>query len=88
MMWVTVSAVIGLGLALAVLRLRAGRLPAARLVLTTGLVGGLLGLFVTRTALGDPGVTTTLLGAAVLATALLSLLPRPLRFAASAPARG
>ncbi|MFD7551256.1 hypothetical protein ACFV0R_32855 [Streptomyces sp. NPDC059578] len=87
MVWVAMgSAVIGLGLALAVLRLRADRLPAVRLVLTTGVVGALFGAFVTRTALGDPGVATTLFGAATLAVALLSLLLRPHRVRRSAPA--
>ncbi|WP_445395826.1 hypothetical protein ACSMX9_20375 [Streptomyces sp. LE64] len=87
MVWTTAgAAVIGLGLALAVLRLRAERLPAARLVVVTGVVGSLLGVFVTRTALGDPGAATTLVGAGALAAALLSLLlRRPHQVRRSAP---
>ncbi|SCK17214.1 MULTISPECIES: hypothetical protein [Streptomyces] len=87
MLWLMVvgSAVIGLVLAGAALRTQAHRLPMARLVFTTGVSGALLGVFVTRTALGDPGVATTLVGAVAVSVALLSLLLRPERLRGSAP---
>ncbi|MFG3203214.1 hypothetical protein [Streptomyces sp. NPDC048192] len=73
------SAVLGLVLASAAAYRLSHRLPARPLVLCTGVAGALFGDFVTHTALG-PGVAwLSLLGAAVISTASLSLLLRPLR---------
>ncbi|WP_406225874.1 hypothetical protein OH723_09285 [Streptomyces albidoflavus] len=53
------------------------RLPDPRLVGPTGAAGGLLGAFVTHTALGGAQPLVILGGALVMALALLSLLVRP-----------
>ena len=87
MLWEALgSAVIGLALAWAALRRLPHRLPRPALVLPTGVAGALLGAFVTHTALGTGNVAATLIGAAILAVALLSLLLRPTHLRRSAPA--
>ncbi|GGW19277.1 hypothetical protein GCM10018980_27460 [Streptomyces capoamus] len=71
------SAVLGLILAWAATHRLGHRLPARPLVLCTGGAGALFGDFVTHTAL-DPGTALlSLLGAAVISVASLSLLLRP-----------
>ncbi|QNP70364.1 hypothetical protein IAG44_13510 [Streptomyces roseirectus] len=70
------SAVLGLALAWAALRRLPHRLPAPTLVLPTGVAGALFGDFLTHTALAS-GLLLSLLGAAVMSTASLSLLLRP-----------
>ncbi|MFI9807304.1 hypothetical protein ACIHEJ_23580 [Streptomyces sp. NPDC052301] len=71
------SAVLGLILAWAAARRLSHRLPARPLVYSTGVAGALFGDFVTHSAL-DPGSTLlSLLGAAVISAASLSLLLRP-----------
>ncbi|MFR9798459.1 hypothetical protein ACL02U_21555 [Streptomyces sp. MS06] len=71
------SAVLGFALAWTALRRLAGRLPARTLVLATGVAGALLGDFVTHSALGSGRLVLSLVGAAVIGTASLSLLLRP-----------
>ncbi|QTE00729.1 hypothetical protein [Streptomyces cyanogenus] len=71
------SAVLGLFLAWAATHRLAHRLPARPLVYSTGVAGALFGDFVTRTALGPGTVLLSLLGAAVISVASLSLLLRP-----------
>lgn len=71
------SAVLGLALAWAAAHRLAHRLPARTLVFATGVTGALFGAFITHSALGPGYVLATLFGSAVLATALLSLLLRP-----------
>ncbi|MDX2597653.1 MULTISPECIES: hypothetical protein [Streptomyces] len=73
------SALLGLLLAWAATRRLAHRLPARPLVLSTGVAGALFGDFVTHSALGTGGVLLSLLGAAVVSAASLSLLLRPAR---------
>ncbi|MEU9476887.1 hypothetical protein [Streptomyces sp. NPDC048191] len=71
------SAVLGLILAWAAAHSLSHRLPTRPLVLCTGVAGALFGDFVTHTALG-PGVAwLSLVGAAVISAASLSLLIRP-----------
>ncbi|MGV4987470.1 hypothetical protein ACWC0C_11580 [Streptomyces sp. NPDC001709] len=71
------SAVLGLILAWAASHRLSHRLPARPLVYSTGIAGALFGDFVTHTALG-PGVAwLSLLGAAIISAASLSLLLRP-----------
>ncbi|MFB7507125.1 hypothetical protein [Streptomyces broussonetiae] len=71
------SAVLGLALAWAAVHRLSHRLPARPLVFSTGIAGALFGDFVTHTALG-PGVAwLSLVGAAVISAASLSLLLRP-----------
>ncbi|WEO95500.1 hypothetical protein A6P39_016545 [Streptomyces sp. FXJ1.172] len=71
------SAVLGLVLAWAAAHRLSHRLPARPLVYSTGIAGALFGDFVTHTALG-PGVDwLSLLGAAAISAASLSLLLRP-----------
>lgn len=71
------SAALGLVLAWAAAHRLAHRLPARPLVYSTGIAGALFGDFVTHTALG-PGVAwLSLLGAAIISAASLSLLLRP-----------
>ncbi|MGW2649519.1 hypothetical protein ACWC2T_32530 [Streptomyces sp. NPDC001393] len=71
------SAVLGLVLAWAAAYRLPHRLPARPLVLCTGIAGALFGDFVTHTAL-DPGIAwLSLLGAAIVSAASLSLLLRP-----------
>jgi hypothetical protein len=71
------SAVLGLILAWAASRRLSHRLPARPLVLSTGVSGALFGDFVTHTALGSASILLTLLGAAIVSAASLSLLLRP-----------
>ncbi|MCS0605017.1 hypothetical protein NX794_27970 [Streptomyces sp. LP11] len=73
------SAVLGLVLAWAVGRRLSHRLPTRPLVYFTGLAGALFGDFVTHSALGPGSALPSLLGAAIVATASLSLLLRPSR---------
>ena len=70
------SGALGLVLAwIAALRLP-HRLPTRALVLPTGVAGGLLGGWVTHSALGPGHAMPTLVGALTVAAALLSLLLR------------
>ncbi|MFF4748966.1 hypothetical protein ACWD5R_06745 [Streptomyces sp. NPDC002514] len=71
------SALVGLGLATAAVHRLSHRLPARLLVFCTGVAGALFGDFVTHTALGPGPVLVSLLGAAVVSAASLSLLLRP-----------
>jgi hypothetical protein len=73
------SAVLGLVLAWAASYRLSHRLPARPLVLCTGVAGALFGDFVTHTALGTGTAWLSLLGAAIISAASLSLLLRPLR---------
>ncbi|MDX3244691.1 MULTISPECIES: hypothetical protein [unclassified Streptomyces] len=71
------SAVLGLVLAWAAVHRLSHRLPVRTLVLATGVAGALFGDFVTHSALGSGSVLASLLGAAVVSAASLSLLLRP-----------
>ncbi|MFF4831976.1 hypothetical protein [Streptomyces sp. NPDC001315] len=71
------SAVLGALLAWAANHRFSHRLPARALVFATGVAGALFGDFVTHSALGPGSVLPSLLGAAVISTASLSLLLRP-----------
>ncbi|MFJ4951154.1 hypothetical protein [Streptomyces sp. NPDC088760] len=71
------SAVLGLILAWAATHRLAHRLPARPLVFCTGVAGALFGDFVTHTALGPGTALLSLLGAAIISVASLSLLLRP-----------
>ncbi|MQY34933.1 hypothetical protein SRB17_29050 [Streptomyces sp. RB17] len=71
------SAVLGLVLAWAASYRLSHRLPARPLVLCTGIAGALFGDFVTHTALGPGTAWLSLLGAAAISAASLSLLIRP-----------
>ncbi|MGW7257082.1 hypothetical protein [Streptomyces sp. NPDC054834] len=71
------SALLGLALAWAAVHRLAHRLPARALVLGTGVAGALFGDFVTHSALGPGTVLPSLLGAAAVSAASLSLLLRP-----------
>jgi hypothetical protein len=73
------SALLGLALALAAGHRLPRRLPSPRLVVPTGVAGGLFGAFVTHSALGPGHSLATLGGALVLSAALLSLLLGPAR---------
>ncbi|WP_338700216.1 hypothetical protein V2W30_26000 [Streptomyces sp. Q6] len=73
------SALLGLALAMAAGHRLPHRLPSRTLVLPTGVAGALFGAFVTHSALGPGHVIATLVGAVVMAVALLSLLLRPAR---------
>ncbi|WP_018544355.1 hypothetical protein [Streptomyces sp. LaPpAH-108] len=74
---VLASAVLGSALAWTATRRLPHRLPSRALVLATGLAGALFGDFVTHSALGAAPVLVSLLGAAVVSAASLSLLLRP-----------
>ncbi|AJE82519.1 MULTISPECIES: hypothetical protein [Streptomyces] len=80
------SALLGLALAYLAGRLLADRLPGRNLVLPTGLAGGLLGAFLTHSALGAGHLLATLAGGVLVAAAVLSLLIRPRRMHHSAHA--
>ncbi|MGI5195016.1 hypothetical protein ACQEVY_15490 [Streptomyces sp. CA-288835] len=70
------SVILGLAVAWLAMHRLSHRLPARRLVLSTGAAGGLFGAFLTNSALsGD--LLLTLIGAATVATASVSLLLRP-----------
>lgn len=71
------SALLGAVLAWAAVRRLSHRLPARPLVFCTGVAGALFGDFVTHSALGPDTVLLSLLGAAVVSAASLSLLLRP-----------
>lgn len=71
------SAVVGLALAWGALYRLPHRLPSRRLVLPTGIAAALFGAFLTHAALGSGHAVATLIGATVVAVALLSLLLRP-----------
>jgi hypothetical protein len=71
------SALLGLVLAGVAAHRLAHRLPARSLVMATGIAGALFGAFVTHSALGAGNVLLTLIGAAVVSIASLSLLLRP-----------
>jgi hypothetical protein len=71
------SAVLGLALAWAAAHRLSHRLPARPLVFSTGVAGALFGDFVTHTALGPGTAWLSLVGAAVISAASLSLLLRP-----------
>jgi hypothetical protein len=71
------SALLGLLLAGAALHRLSHRLPVRSLVLATGVAGALFGDFVTHSALDAGGVLLSLIGAAVVSAASLSLLLRP-----------
>ncbi|MER5755591.1 hypothetical protein [Streptomyces sp. NPDC002088] len=71
------SAVLGVLLAWAANHRFSHRLPNRALVFATGVAGALFGDFVTHSALGPGSVLPSLLGAAVISTASLSLLLRP-----------
>lgn len=70
------SAVLGLALAWAAYHRLSHRLPAAALVLPTGVAGALFGAFVMKSSLGG-SLPTVLLGAVIVSVASLSLLLRP-----------
>ncbi|MGW3954413.1 hypothetical protein ACWEKM_26560 [Streptomyces sp. NPDC004752] len=74
---VLASALVGLAFAAVAVRRLSHRLPARLLVFCTGVAGALFGDFVTHTALGPGPVPVSLLGAAVVGAASLSLLLRP-----------
>ncbi|MFB0616547.1 hypothetical protein [Streptomyces sp. AGS-58] len=71
------AAALGLILAWAAAHRLAHRLPSRPLVYSTGVAGALFGDFVTHTALGPGTGPLSLLGAAIIAVASLSLLLRP-----------
>ena len=71
------SAVLGLVLAWAAVHRLSHRLPTTTLVFATGVAGALFGDFVTHSALGSGTVLVSLVGAAVVSAASLSLLLRP-----------
>ncbi|WP_199815527.1 hypothetical protein [Streptomyces griseus] len=71
------SAVLGLALAAAAVHRLSHRLPLRSLVLTTGVAGALFGAFLTHSALDAGNFLLTLVGAAIVSAASLSLLLRP-----------
>jgi hypothetical protein len=71
------SAVFGLILAWAAAHRLGHRLPNRPLVYATGVAGALFGDFVTHSALGPGTAVLSVLGAAVISVASLSLLLRP-----------
>ncbi len=71
------SVLLGLALAWAAARHLPDRLPARRVVFTTGPLGALFGAYVTHAALGPGHLLATLAGAAGIGAVLLSLLIRP-----------
>ncbi|WP_328768816.1 hypothetical protein [Streptomyces sp. NBC_00286] len=70
------SVILGLAVAWLAMHRLSHRLPAGRLVLSTGAAGGLFGAFLTNSALSGT-LLLTLIGAATVATASVSLLLRP-----------
>lgn len=73
------SALLGLALSGAAVRVLARRLPAPRTVLVSGVSGALFGAYLTHTALG-PGHNTllaTFTGGVLVSAVVLSLLLRP-----------
>ncbi|MDQ0959313.1 MULTISPECIES: hypothetical protein [unclassified Streptomyces] len=71
------SAVLGLVLAWTAVTRLSHRLPVRTLVFATGIAGALFGDFVTHSALGPGSFLASLLGAAIISAASLSLLLRP-----------
>ncbi|MDX3308340.1 hypothetical protein ACWGH3_04515 [Streptomyces sp. NPDC054884] len=71
------SAVLGLVLAWTAVTRLSHRLPVRTLVFATGIAGALFGDFVTHSALGPGSLLPSLLGAAIISAASLSLLLRP-----------
>ncbi|WP_327317693.1 hypothetical protein [Streptomyces sp. NBC_01235] len=71
------SAVLGIVLAWTAVHRLSHRLPVRTLVLATGVAGALFGDFVTHSALGPGTILPSLLGAAIVSAASLSLLLRP-----------
>ncbi len=83
------SALLGLALSAAAVRVLAPRLPSRRLVLASGVLGALFGAYLTHFALG-PGHYTlmaTFVGAVLVSAVVLSLLLRPARGARRRPHR-
>lgn len=83
------SALLGLALSAAAVRLLATRLPAPGIVLVSGMLGALFGAYLTHTALG-PGHNNlpAVFGGGVLVSAVvLSLLLRPAAGAGRPPQR-
>ncbi|MFE9467039.1 hypothetical protein ACFYNW_25895 [Streptomyces virginiae] len=73
------SALLGLALSAAAVRVLASRLPSRRTVLVSGVAGALFGAYLTHFALG-PGHNTlmaTFVGAVLVSAVVLSLLLRP-----------
>ncbi|MGW0362346.1 hypothetical protein [Streptomyces sp. NPDC002990] len=73
------SALLGLALSGAAVRLLPQRLPSPRVVLVSGVLGALFGAYLTHFALG-PGhhtLTATLVGGVLVSAVVLSLLLRP-----------
>ncbi|WP_030662273.1 hypothetical protein [Streptomyces rimosus] len=80
MVWEALGSVlVGLVIALAATRWLPGRLPARVLTLSTGPAAALLGAFLAHSILGPDHFVHTLLAAAALSAAMLSLLVRPSR---------
>ncbi|MCF3134735.1 hypothetical protein [Streptomyces olivochromogenes] len=71
------SALLGVALAWVAMHRLSHRLPARPLVFCTGVAGALFGDFVTHSALGPGTGLLSLLGAAIVSAASLSLLLRP-----------
>ncbi|MFE2042963.1 hypothetical protein ACFXAZ_18965 [Streptomyces sp. NPDC059477] len=71
------SAVLGLALAWAAMSRLPHRLPARRVVLSTGVAGSLFGAFVTHSALETGSLLLILTGSVIVSTASVSLLLRP-----------
>ncbi|MFI1395157.1 hypothetical protein [Streptomyces sp. NPDC020681] len=71
------SVLLGLALSWAATRHLPDRLPAPRVVFTTGTLGALFGSYVTHAALGPGHLLATLGGAVAISAVLLSLLLRP-----------
>ncbi|MER6952615.1 hypothetical protein ACWD4O_03785 [Streptomyces sp. NPDC002623] len=71
------SAALGLVLAWVAVRRLSHRMPVRSLVFATGVAGALFGDFVTHSALGPGTALPSLLGAAIVSAASLSLLLRP-----------
>ncbi|GCD35055.1 hypothetical protein OEIGOIKO_02798 [Streptomyces chrestomyceticus JCM 4735] len=71
------SVIVGLAIALAATRRLPGRFPARTLTLATGPAAALLGAFLAHSILGPGHFFQTLLAAACLGAAMLSLLIRP-----------
>ncbi|MET8449619.1 hypothetical protein [Streptomyces sp. NPDC005209] len=71
------SALLGVALAWVAMHRLSHRLPARPLVFCTGVAGALFGDFITHSALGPGTGLLSLLGAAIVSAASLSLLLRP-----------
>ncbi|MFH8406500.1 hypothetical protein ACH4FX_17165 [Streptomyces sp. NPDC018019] len=87
MVWEALGSVlVGLVITLAATRWLPGRFPARLLTLATGPAAALLGAFLAHSILGPGHFFQTLLAAAGLSAAMLSLLVRPSH--SLVPARG